>query len=60
MDYIDKFEQYVYGNASTIFYPCSRDQDYVWGIYFGPGSEIYDIDAIYKSLHFERIYIPNE
>lgn len=60
VDYIDKFEQYVYGNASTIFYPCSRDQDYVWGIYFGPGSEIYDIDAIYKSLHFERIYIPNE
>jgi V/A-type H+-transporting ATPase subunit I len=60
IDYIDKFEQYVYGNASTIFYQSSRDNDYVWGVYFGPQSEIYDIDAIYKSLHFERIYLPDE
>lgn len=60
IDYIGKFEQYVYDNASTIFIESFRDANYVWGIYFGPQSEIYDIDAIYKSLHFERIYLPDE
>ncbi len=59
-DFYAKLNSYVYDNFNTLFYECKTDDKYVWGIYFVPRSEAHKIDAVYTSLHFERIYIPAE
>lgn len=57
-DYHEKFMNYVYDGINTLFYKCDTDSTYVYGVYFAPVREIHRIDAIYSSMHFERIYIP--
>ena len=59
-EYIGKFERYVYDNVDTLFYKCHTDENYVWGVCFLPARQADKIDAIYKSMHFERIYLPDE
>lgn len=59
-EFYTKFSKYVYENLNTVFYECDSDENYVWGIYFVPATSSVKIDAIYSSLHFERIIIPNE
>ncbi|MCI8853857.1 MAG: ATPase [Lachnospiraceae bacterium] len=59
-EYYEKFEKYVYGNLNTIFYITHSNQDYVWGVYFMPASLSSQIDAVYASMHFEVIFIPDE
>lgn len=59
-DYYKKLEHYVYENLDTVFYRCSADDQYVWGIYFVPASHAVKIDAVFSSLHFERIHLPDE
>ena len=44
----------------SVFYQCHSDSQYIWGIYFCPKDQISKIDAVYASMHFERIYLPNE
>lgn len=58
-DYYNKFYKYVYENLNTFFYECERDRDCVWGVYFVPSADSVKIDAIYSSLHFERIILPD-
>lgn len=59
-EYYDKFAKYGYENLNTIFYECDRDEAYIWGVYFVPASIFVSVDAIYSSLHFERLYIADE
>ncbi len=59
-DYFKSFEKYVYDSVETFFYQCRIDENYVWGVCFVPATEVARIDAIYKSMHFERIYLPDE
>lgn len=59
-EYFDKFSKYIYDNLNTVFYDCYNDKDYIWGVYFAPQSSIEEVDAIYSSLHFERIMLPDE
>lgn len=59
-EYFAKLERYVYSNLDTIFYKCHSDDNYVWGVYFLPSSQKEKIDAIYSSMHFERLFIPAE
>ncbi|HHV08945.1 MAG TPA: ATPase [Clostridiales bacterium] len=58
-EFYTRFSKFVYENLNTVFYECERDRDYVWGIYFVPANEAIRIDAIYASLHFERIKLPD-
>lgn len=58
--YFNKFSKFIYDNMNTVFYECDRDQDYIWGVYFVPSSNAAQVDAIYSSLHFERLHIPDE
>ncbi|MDF2539905.1 MAG: V-type ATPase kDa subunit [Herbinix sp.] len=58
-EFYTRFSKYVYDNLTTVFYECERDRDFVWGIYFVPANEAVKIDAIYASLHFERIKLPD-
>lgn len=55
-----KFQDYVYSNFDTFFYACGEDSSFIWGIYFCPRSQLKKIDAVYASMHFEVIYLPNE
>lgn len=60
LNYFDTFSKYVYDNLDTIFYESSRDTEYVWGVYFAPASTFVKVDAIFASMHFERIRISDE
>ena len=59
-EYYNKFESYCYENSDTVFYRCHSDEQYVWGIYFCPRDQVTKVDAVFSSLHFERIYVPDE
>ena len=58
-DYFDKFKTYIYDNLDTIFIKCDEDDQYVWGLYFVPEHEAQKVKAVYSSMHFERIYMPD-
>lgn len=55
--YYERLKTYVYDDACTIFEKCREDEFWVWGVYFAPASEVRKVDAIYASMHFERIYL---
>lgn len=59
-EHYNKFYKYVYENLNTLFFECDSDRDYVWGVYFVPATYSVKIDAIYASLHFERLFLPDE
>jgi len=58
VEYYAKLDRYVYDNIDTVFIKCDSDKNYVWGVYFVPSAIVDKIDAIYASLHFELINIP--
>ncbi|MDF2942079.1 MAG: V-type ATPase kDa subunit [Herbinix sp.] len=58
-EFYTRFSKSVYDNLTTVFYECERDRDYVWGVYFVPAVDSVKIDAIYASLHFERVKLPD-
>ena len=60
LNYFDTFSKYVYDNLNTIFYESSRDSQYVWGVYFAPQATFVKVDAIFASMHFERIHLSGE
>jgi len=59
-EHYGKFLDYVYGNYDTYFYPCGEDDSYIWGLYFCPRSQLKKIDAVYSSMHFEVVFLPDE
>ncbi len=59
-EYYDRFCKTVYDNTMSIFLNCYDDLEYVWGVYFVPIEVADKVDAILTSLHFERIFIPDE
>lgn len=60
IEYYEKFLKYVYADLDTVFVKCQSDAEYVWGVYFVPTIDHHKTDAVYASLHFERIYLPDE
>ena len=59
-EHYGKFLDYVYANYDTYFYPCGEDDTYIWGLYFCPRSQLQKIDAVYSSMHFEVVVLPEE
>lgn len=59
-EYWEKLEKYVYEELDTVFLKCHSDEQYVWGVYFVPTGQTTPVDAVYSSLHFERLYVPDE
>lgn len=60
VEYYHKLEKYVYEDLDVIFLEGSRDDTHVYGVYFSAESNIQQLDAIFKSLHFERLHLPDE
>lgn len=59
-EYYSKFETYVYANVETLFFRCYADDTHIWGFYFCPSGQADRVDAVYTSMHFERIKLPEE
>lgn len=58
LEYYHKLENYIDEVAYTLFCECYSDDSYVWGVYFVPYMYAAEIDAMYLSFHFEKIYMP--
>ena len=59
-EYYDKINNYVYDTIDTVMFKCLEDSEYVWIVYFVPDKLSEKIDAIYASMHFERVFLPDE
>ena len=53
-----KLKEFIYDDIDSIFYKCKEVDGEVWGVYFVPESIADKMDAIYASLHFERLFLP--
>ncbi|MDD3746902.1 MAG: V-type ATPase 116kDa subunit family protein [Anaerostipes sp.] len=60
LDYYHKLEKYIYDDLNVIFLEGARDSHYVYGVYFVSKPESEKTDAIFKALHFERLFLPDE
>lgn len=57
---VDSFKKLsYYEDRSFIFIPYDDDGIYKWGIYFAPVENIKEADSIFKSLYFEKIWLPD-
>ncbi|MBQ0000703.1 MAG: ATPase [Clostridiales bacterium] len=59
-EHFQKFEAYIFNNPDTLFLKSSEDEGYVYGAYFVPRHQATKINAIYYSMHFEPLRIPDE
>lgn len=41
----------------VLFFPCTKDDMYYWGIYFAPIDILDEVDRIFSSLYFESVEI---
>ncbi len=48
----EKLQEYN-ENPFAMFFPCSSDDDFYWGLYISPVSDSDDVDRIFSSLYFE-------
>lgn len=56
----EKFKKYVYDMSPSIFVECSKDEEYTYGVYFTPVQYLQRVDALYISMNWETIFIPDE
>ena len=45
-------------NPFVVMFPCTKDKDYVWGVYCAPIEAVAEVDRIFQSLFWERLTIP--
>lgn len=55
-DSLEKLDHHT-KNPYAIFFPCTQEDDYYWGVYVSPVSDSAEVDRIFSSLYFERIDI---
>lgn len=55
-----KLEKYLMNDLNAIFVKGQQDESDVYGAYFMAPGEAQKVDAVFRSLHFERIDIPAE
>ena len=56
-EFYEKYVNYIDDQVDAIFCKSHADEDYVWGVYFVPASCANKVDAVFSSLHFERIHL---
>ncbi len=52
-DSFEKLNNYQ-DNPFIMFFPCSNDDNYYWGIYISPIANSSDVDRIFSGLYFEK------
>ena len=46
-------------NPYVLFFPSTHTEDYYWGVYFSPLESVEEVDRIFSSLYFERLWLPD-
>lgn len=57
-EYYHKMEKYLLDDLDAIFVEGERDERYVYGAYFVSPGEAQKVDAVFRSLHFEKMELP--
>lgn len=60
VEFYHKMEKYLMDDLGAIFVEGERDESYVYGAYFVSPGEAQKVDAVFRSLHFEKIELPSE
>lgn len=60
IEYYHKMQKYLMDDLGAIFVEGERDESYVYGAYFVSPGEAQKTDAVFRSLHFERINLAND
>lgn len=60
LEYFQKFRDYVYDGLDTLVWECARDREFVYLVYFVPKRDEDKVDAVFASMYFEKIFIPDE
>ena len=55
-----RLEKYLIDDLDAIFVKGEQDESYLYGAYFVSPGEAQKVDAVFRSLHFEKITIPDE
>lgn len=55
LEYYHKMQKYLMTDLTAIFVEGERDESSVYGAYFVSPGESLKVDAVFRSLHFERI-----
>lgn len=58
IEYYHRMEKYLMDDLGAVFVEGERDESYVYGAYFVSSGEAQKVDAVFRSLHFERIELP--
>lgn len=53
-----KLEKYLLGELDAVFVRGVQDEQFVYGAYFAAPDHLQKTDAVFRSLHFERVEIP--
>ncbi len=59
-EYYHKMEKYLLDDLDAIFVEGERDESYVYGAYFVSPGEAQKVDAVFRSLHFEKMELPGD
>ncbi len=54
-EYYHKMEKYLLDDLDAIFVEGERDESHVYGAYFVSPGEAQKVDAVFRSLHFEKM-----
>ena len=60
VEHYHKMQKYLMDDLSAIFVEGERDESFVYGAYFVSPGEAKKVDAVFRSLHFERIALKDE
>lgn len=60
VEFYHKMQKYLMDDLGAIFVEGERDESYVYGAYFVSPGEAQKVDAVFRSLHFERIELKDE
>lgn len=60
VEFYHKMEKYLMDDLGAIFVEGERDDSFVYGAYFVSPGEAQKVDAVFRSLHFEKIELPSE
>ena len=60
VEFYHKMQKYLMEDLKAIFVEGERDESFVYGAYFVSPAETQKVDAVFRSLHFERIELKDE
>lgn len=60
VEFYHKMQKYLMEDLKAVFVEGERDESFVYGAYFVSPAETQKVDAVFRSLHFERIELKDE